>query len=298
MSEITPAPSPGRRRFFSGRLGPKDLLPNEFPAADWAAGKAVASLQTLRSYVAREATQAADWYIRKRSLKRRAGQAARLAAMVAVAAAGVLPVLAQILGQNGQYAFPPAWATILLAAAALLVSLDYFFGFTSGWIRYLEADQKIVYAVYDFQFDWEVMRTNWVGREPTTEEVRAAIRRLKEAMLQVQKIVEDETAAWAAEFRGTIQRLDEAARARAESPPTAPGATVVVTNGASIGEWTLAVDGGDPTTHTGTRCALVDLRPGPHKFVAEGRVNGQVAHDEVTAEVRPSGVTEISLTLR
>src|SRR5688500_7315626 len=134
MSAIAPPPLLGPRRYFPGLLGPKDLLPDEFPVANWDTGQGVASLETLRHYVAREAKQAADWYIRKRSLKRRAGQASRLTALVAVAAASVLPVLAQILGQNGQFAFPPTWASILLAAAALLGSLDYFLGYTSGWV--------------------------------------------------------------------------------------------------------------------------------------------------------------------
>ena len=288
---------PPRPGFLSRLFGPKDLLLDEFPKADWNAGKALDSLEALRRFVDSQAKQATDWYIRKRSLKRRAGQFTRLVAMVSAAAAGVLPVVAQIFGQNGQYAFHPAWATVLLALAALLVSLDYFFGYTSGWVRYLEAEQKILRTMYDFHFDWEVLRTNWVGREPAAEEVRTALRRLKEAMLQVHQIVLDETTAWAAEFRSTIQRLDEAARARPEVTAE-PGVTVTVTNAAEVGEWTLAVDDGEPKANTGLRRALANLRPGPHKFVAEGQLNGKKVHDEVTVDVRPTGVTEISLTLR
>jgi 4-amino-4-deoxy-L-arabinose transferase-like glycosyltransferase len=285
------------RRFFFRLLSPKDLLPEQFPATSWETGATAASLEKLRSYVAAEAKQAADWYIRKRSFKRRAGQATRLGAMIAGATAGILPVFAQILGQDGKYAFSPSWATVLLAAAALLVTIDYFFGYTSGWVRYLEASQKIVRCMYDFQFDWEMLRTNWVGHDPSTEEVRAALQRLKGAAIQVHQVIQEETTAWAAEFRSTVQRLDEAARARAESAPSAVGVNVTVTNGADIGVWTLALDDGERTPGSGARRALLNIRPGSHKFVAEGRVNNQVVRDEVIAEVRPTGVTEISLTL-
>jgi hypothetical protein len=289
-------PKPTWASLFSGL---QDLTPDNFPTTDWEASKAVQALEDLRRYATGEARQAETWYLHKRGWKRRAGQVTRLAAMLAVACAGVLPVVAQILGRDGQFAVHPAWATVLLAAAALLVSLDYFFSFTSGWIRYLEAQQKIARALYEFQFDWESLRAGWAGRQPAPEQVNAALGRLKEMILRVQQVVEDETAAWAAEFRSTLQRLDEAARARAEAARAAPGATVTITNpAAAASEWTLAVDDGAPTKHRGSRAALVGLRPGPHKLVAEGQVDGRSARDEVTVEFPPSGVAEVSLTLR
>jgi hypothetical protein len=276
----------------------QDLYQSQFPTVVWDQRGAASALETLRCYVAAEATRAGEWYLHKRSWKRRAGQIVRLLAMLAVAVAGVLPVIAKIFGQSGQFAVDATWSTVLLGAAGLLVSLDYFFGFTSGWIRYLEAQQKIGKTLYEFQFDWEALRTSWTSGDPAPEQVHIALIRLKGMILQVQQIVEDETAAWASEFRTAVQRLDEAARAKPETVALPAGATVTVTNGAGVDAWTLAVDDGTPTVKVGSRCALVGLRPGPHKFAVEGQVDGRTARDEVSAEIRPTGVTEVTLTLK
>jgi hypothetical protein len=275
-----------------------DIRQGEFPKVSWEPGKIVESLESLRGFIVQEGTQASDWYLQKRRGKRRGGQITRISAMIVVTLAGVLPVLVKMLPESSKLVIDPAWATVLLAIAGLLVSFDYFFGFTSGWVRYLEARQKILRTLNEFQFDWEALRTNWATPEPGPEQVRSALLCLKTTLLKIEQIVEDETSVWATEFRTTVQKLDEAARAKAEAAPATVGATVTVTNGAGIGTWALSVNDGSPEPHSGDHCALVGLRPGPHKFVVEGKLAGNPARDEVTAEIRPTGVTEVSLTLK
>jgi hypothetical protein len=276
----------------------EDLKSRTYPSLTWTDAANAQSLETLRDYVIGQAVAAEDWYLRKRVWKRRGGLLTRLLAMLCTAVGGAIPVLVQIFGDGGKPAFSPAWASIVLGMAAAFVGLDYFLGFTSGWMRYLQAQQKIAGIVEAFQFDWEALRAGWGGANPTREQVVAALARLKEIALQVEQVVEDETNAWIAEFKSTLKLLDDAARAKAEAVPR-PGATVVVTNGAQVtGEWSLTVDDGAVTQHRGERAALVGLLPGAHKFVVEAQVGTDRKRDEVSAVIPPSGVAEVSLTLR
>jgi hypothetical protein len=276
----------------------EDLKSGQFPNLTWNGTSDAPSLESLRQYVIDQARAAEDWYLRKRVWKRRGGLTTRLLAMFCTAVGGGIPVLVQMFPTvDGKPAFSPAWASIVLAAAAFFVGLDYFLGYTSGWMRYLQAQQKIAGIVRAFQFDWETLRAGWSGTNPTHEQVMAALARLKDTALQVQQVVEDETNAWIAEFKSTLKLLDEAARAKAEAPPR-PGATVVITNGAQVtGTWSLRVDDGAATQHRGERAALVALLPGVHKFAVEGQMGNDLKRDEVSAAIPASGVAEVSLTL-
>jgi hypothetical protein len=276
----------------------EDLKSRKFPDLTWDGAADGRSLEGLRDYVIAWAEDAEAWYLRKRVWKRRGGLLTRLLAMLCTAVGGAIPVVVQIFGQDGKPAFSPAWASLVLGLAAFFVGLDYFLGFTSGWMRYLQAQQKIAAIVQTFQFDWETLRAGWAGGNPSHQQVLAALGRLRDTAAQVEQVVEDETNAWIAEFKTNLKLLDEAARAKAEAPAR-PGATVVVTNGAQVtGEWTLTVDDGAVSQHQGERAALVGLLPGAHKFAVEGQIGTDRKRDEVSAVIPPGGVAEVSLTLR
>jgi len=276
----------------------EDIKPVKFPHVAWNGDAACNSLEELREHVLAQADSAMNWYLKKRATKRLFGWLTRLAAMLVTAGAGAIPILVQIFGHDGKPGFDPSWASIALAFAALLISFDYFFGFTSAWCHYLEAQQKITRITEEFQYDWEVFRASWVGQNPGPEQVRAALTRLKEATLRVLQVVEDETAAWIGEFKSTLKVIDDATRAKAEATQL-PAVNVTLTNGPDVeGDWSLAVDDGAPVKQRGARAALIGLRPGPHKFTIEGKIADAVKRDEVSADIPGRGVAEIKLTLQ
>jgi hypothetical protein len=296
----TPTSDKERQRLFalrSSKTRAPDLAPDPFPDVRWD-GAAGESLDRLRRYVIGEAQQASQWYLQRRTWKRRGAQATRVGAITAVSLASIIPVLAQLLGTDGRFAFNPGWGTVVLAAAALLVALDYFYGYTSSWVRYLDAEQKVARIVYEFQFDWERLRVGWAGNTPAPDQVAAALARLRDTVLSVQQVVEDETSLWTAEFRSTLKQLDDVARARPPSVPAGAGANVTVTNGAALPDgWCLSVGDGPTEPHRGNRAALTNLKPGPCKFAAEGVREGRTVRDEATVEIPVQGVVEVSLTL-
>jgi hypothetical protein len=275
-----------------------DIKPIEFPVVTWDGGASASSLESLRGHVTAQAKAAINWYLNKRGPKRFYGRLVRLSAMVVIAVAGAIPILVQIFAKDGKPAIDPSWTSIALAFAAFLISLDYFFGFTTGWCRYLESQQKITRTTEDFEWDWEILRAGWGGQNPSAEQVRAALARLKAATSTILQIVEDETAAWVAEFKSSIKMIDEAARAKVEAAPL-PAANVSLENGTDVeGDWSLAVDDGSPVKQRGTRAALTGLRPGPHKFTVEGKIAGAVKRDEVSVDVPVRGVAEVKLKLQ
>lgn len=70
--------------------------------------------------------------------------------------AGVVPV-ADKVGLSG---IDAVFSTILLAAAGVFVSLDLLLGHTSGWVRYMLAQQKIERLRDEFMMDWNALKVD------------------------------------------------------------------------------------------------------------------------------------------
>jgi hypothetical protein len=82
----------------------------------------------------------------------------RLGAILAVAVAGLIPLIGELLKRNDKLWLSPAWATVALALAGLLIAIDRFGGYTSGWIRYVRTAQKLTSLQGEFRLDWEEYR--------------------------------------------------------------------------------------------------------------------------------------------
>ena len=95
------------------------------------------SLEKLYQFVNAECARAITWYFQKKRNKRIFGSLFRVGAILALAVSGIIPVLGEIYEVDDVPRISPAWATIALACAALLISLDRYGGYTSGWIRYM-----------------------------------------------------------------------------------------------------------------------------------------------------------------
>ncbi len=70
----------------------------------------------------------------------------RVSAIACGAVAAILPILSQIYTTDDKAAIAPGWAAVALAGAAALVGLDRYFGFSSGWTRFMAAELRITSA--------------------------------------------------------------------------------------------------------------------------------------------------------
>jgi hypothetical protein len=190
----------------------KDLIPQGFPRnLDWYPDHRLSSLERLYDFVNSECEKAVGWYYRSKRSKSRLGYWLRAGAIVAVATAGIIPIIGEIFeASDGSPLISPAWATVALAIAALFVALDRFGGYTSGWVRYVRTAQKLSILQADFCLDWEEYRFNLphTHEEEHVEYIKEGIRKCREFLREVNREVQNETNLWAQEFQQALVEVD------------------------------------------------------------------------------------------
>ena len=99
---------------------------------DWSPTKQQESLDQLYLFVVNECAASINWYYQKKRSKSLLGFLLRLGAILAVAVAGLIPLIGELLKRNNKLWLSPAWVTVALALAGLLIAIDRFGGYTSG----------------------------------------------------------------------------------------------------------------------------------------------------------------------
>lgn len=197
-----------------------DLRPARRSDLKWDAEYAEESLNTLFERAEQHGVQAIDWYLTAKRSKKRAAQGLRLGAIGATAAAGILPMLTQILVKtDGQLPLQPVWASVALGVAALLVAIDHFFGFSSGWMRFITTEHHIRQILHQFQLDYDAERATWQGKPPTPEQVQRVLQCCRLFLTEVDGIIRKETEQWVVEFQSVLKQIDEATSTK----PVLPG---------------------------------------------------------------------------
>ena len=191
----------------------QDIRPAELDSLDWRPEQARKSLDVIYEYVVGVTSQAINWYLTARRPKKRWAQRLRVAAIIMVAVAGVLPVLSQIFGSGSSVKIQPAWAAVALAIALALVAMDRFFGFSSAWARYMATGQAISAALNQFRFDWQ-KSTCQLGDQPTQESIDHLVGLAKQLVAKTDDLVQAETLQWVKEFRETLTEIDRSAQAQ------------------------------------------------------------------------------------
>jgi hypothetical protein len=172
---------------------PRDISSPSLGELDWSPEGSSASLSHVYAHADGLSLQAEQWYSRRRRKKRIGGMCVRVGAIVLGAV--ILPIVAQItVGADGKPSIEPAWASVVLGTAAALIALDLYFGFTSGWIRFMAAEMQLTRLRHDFEYRWETARARGAPFEELLEHAR-------EFVVAVHAELERETSAWISEFR-------------------------------------------------------------------------------------------------
>ena len=275
----------------------EDLKPDEFPDLDWSQAKRIESLDKLRAYGESEAAKANGWYLKKRKSMRFLGRTLRLLAILMAGGAGLVPVISQLWQVDGKPLLAPGWSPLLLGLAGLCIFLDRFLGGSSSWLRFVRASQEIGDLTRAFRFDWEIFRASLAAQAPDDERTLEGISKCRKLLADVDRIVRDETVAWAEEFRSVLKQVDEAAATAAKGKETG-GIDVEVSNGdQATGGWTLRIDDGTAMPQSGKSASVTGLTPGLHKVSVSGTVGGAAKRAEKTVGVREGAVEAVPLTL-
>jgi hypothetical protein len=180
----------------------------------WDNTDVVASLRTVRKGAEDEAQKAIDWYWRKKRWKSGPSQAVQFAALVLTAAAGVLPVILQVVKSIRPAALPPSLvdsgplATLCIGIAASLIGLDKAFGYSTGWTRYVLTATNMTKLLHEFRMDWvAILAASAVP--PAIEEQAKLIQRAKDFVSTIQGMVLQETQEWAAEFQSNMAQMEK-----------------------------------------------------------------------------------------
>lgn len=186
----------------------EDLDRPDLPELGWSPQQRDASLTTVFEHGLQLAGMAERWYATKRPAKKLWGRTLRVAALIIGSVAVVLPVLSEIYATDDRPAVAPGWSAIALAAAATLVALDHFFGFTSAWTRFMAAEMRLTRLRHDFSYSWNARRAACNGA-PTDTDVSELLALARSHVLAVDDLVAEETGSWVTEFRGTLDKTQQ-----------------------------------------------------------------------------------------
>lgn len=166
------------------------------------------SLDAVYQRAEYHALNAIDWYLHAKAGKRVCAQTLRLGTIGASAIAGLLPLLSQIF-QNQLATLSPAWTTIALGVAGVLMAIDKFFGCSTAWMRFMATEHRIRQALHEFQMDYDIAQSQWLDNNPSPEQAQTMLNRCKTFISLVDTIIMQETNEWLLEFQNTIKQKDE-----------------------------------------------------------------------------------------
>ena len=186
-----------------------DLEPTELNSVTWGSDTVLESLDGIHKLAIKKADDAITWYLFARRSKKRWASCLRLFIIIAGSFAGILPILSQILiNNNGKPFIAPAWASVFLGVAGAMLALDRFFGFSSGWIRYIAAELRLHQLLEEFQLDWQKEKINWKNETPDNKQVLKMLDMAKSFITQVNEVVIKETNDWINEFQSTLKNIE------------------------------------------------------------------------------------------
>lgn len=208
-------PATGASRIRTGY--PSSIQP--FPAmiADWDASKLAQSLKDLYDATVAAAQDRIDWYDRKGASFGFFAQWLRLLVIVLAGLGTVAPLLGQfirpLVGDGSadlvSNVLSAQFGYIALATAAILVALDNFFGYTSGWMRYRVAQAELVRRLSLFRYDWAARLAAIDAATPLTAEEKRDLITLHRTFVDgLEAMVESETRMWANRLQVNIAAFE------------------------------------------------------------------------------------------
>jgi hypothetical protein len=198
---------------------------------------------------------------------------------------------------------------ILAVVAALLVLIDKFAGFSTGWMRYISADQDVRSKQEQFQLAWARERMLWpvpVTDPLPPERALAALDLVAHFITAINEIVKQETQAWMTEFKGALADLDKItadakAQASAAQAPAPRGSIEVEVVGlAKLDQQTWHLQLGNAASSVAyvgaVTAAVTDLAPGPIKVRVAATINTKPWLVEKAAVVEAGKTTQLKVT--
>lgn len=261
------------------------------------------SIVRIYQYAEATANDCIVWYGRKKRSKASMSRLLRGLAIFFTTIGGLTPIIRALrpyttesMQSVGNLDFGQL-GYLFLGLAAACIAFDRFFGFSSGWMRYLTTKMTLERMLSEFRMDWAMMVAKLGNKAPTTDQVQLMIQRLKEFLVAINTNVEQETQTWVSEFKTNLAEIEKNAASQRES--ARPGAIdITVTNGMEAQDgFTVTLDGMEVKTIHGTKYQIGYVPPGPHKIAVSGKIKGESLDASELANVLPGEVAKVTLAL-
>lgn len=276
-----------------------------YPSIVWNEDNLEENLQSLEEYAIDFANGYRKYYKNNSANKRTWAKGLRILAIVAGAVAGILPILSQISSKY-KIVIDPAWSTVAVTVAITAIGLDRFFGFSSGWIRFVTTEIKLESRIQQFRLSIENEKFSWQGQPPTFDKAKATLGIIENFLKEVFEMVKDETNTWVIEFQNVLQKFNEEMNVKADATKLG-GIKVTIENGEKCTEGLMVyIEGQQAVNITGSSYTANNLYPkiyrvsvsGTYIEEVEGKKIKRQLQDETLANVTPGAVIDISLKLK
>src|SRR5688500_2425685 len=250
-----------------------------FIPPDWSA-EPTDHLEQLRAYAETKIEDELDWYRRNKHGRAATSRRLRFWAVLCTILGGLVPVVVAAVGERP--AFFNGWPIrfgqlgyVLLGIAGGLVLLDRFFGYSTGWMRYVLAMQAIEKAREQFRMEWtallRMLSTTAKGTPEHSELVDRMIQRTRAVVIEVKERSEQETQAWIAEFQNNLAQFEKDLKSQLDASRPG-GIDVEVTDGRKADTPVeILLDGMTADRFVGTAGSIGFVAPGMHRVTARAQ---------------------------
>jgi hypothetical protein len=279
----------------------------------------------LRQYVEEDVEAAIKWYYAKKPWKAWASQLLKLLTLLATGFGGLLPIVSATgVFSNGLKGAEQQIRNLQInqigylcfGLAAAFLAFDKYFGYSTGWMRYITTAMSLETALRNFRLDWAKTTSGLAGTTPSGGVLETLLQKIQDFCVAARTLVEKETQAWVMEFQTNLSQLEKEAKAAIESAratgetaqkearaavdSTRPGAVDLTVENVldTDGGYSVSIDGESRKAGVTSRtCAIMSVAPGLHELAVTATIAGAPAHDSQSVSVTAGAAVKVSVTL-
>lgn len=270
---------------------------SNFP--EWNKDKPEESLDLIYQWAVGYADGQITWYEKGKKPKRIGSKALRFFSIIFAAVGAICP----LIDATGFFFNPDTgrnwlvlgqWGYLLLAVAAAIVGLDFYFGYSSGWMRFIVAQISIERALKEFQYDWVLLK---VQQENNPSNTPIFLQRAKDFTLQIENIIKQETDAWVTEFQTNISQLEKVLKTETEARK--PGSIkVAVKNCADFDKISIRLNDNPVKELDGVSEGIINtVSPGRYEITVIGKKGEKESKANKVIEVQAGEMALAEFTL-
>lgn len=276
--------------------------PPKSPFPDWDLSDPTKSLDKIYKWTVQNAEDQIEWYVRKKVPNRKWSLTIRAAAIVLAVLGALCPLLdaTQIVKDNtilfGE------WGYVFLALGAGVIGFDRYFGFSTGWMRYILTQESLEKALKEFRYDWVILTGGQITGSvsaATNLNIPICLQKAKDFTIQIEGLVRQETDAWVQEFQATISQLEKILKI--ESDARKPSSIkVIVSNARNYDKVSILLNNVEISRplQGDTERILPSIPPGRYEVTAVGSKQGtEDKKDTKVVEVQPNTTATIEITV-